>query len=112
MENLTLNSIREKRELTAFLDEVKKEMVLNSIYYKKAKFSCFSDSIFTYSYSNHTTMFEFNIICEDTLLDKMTIKGLLELRRIKYFESSVYDKETMEKLGGAYYTSYLEDDTE
>lgn len=117
MKNLTLQSIREKREnienkktekQKVFLEEVKKEMFLNKVYYSKAKFSCFSDNIFTYVYSNHTLMFEFNIICEDTLFDKMTIKDLLSVKRIGYFENGIYDKKTREKLGGISYSIFDE----
>ena len=106
METKNLTYIRAKKEkffnleLNNFLLEVKKEMSLCRILYKKAKFSCFSDGIFTYSYSSHITNWEFNIICTDVLLDKMTIKELLELKNIKYFENGIYCKQTLEKLGG------------
>ena len=106
MENsqrFSLSVIPENKEkLKLFLEEVKKEMLLNKIYYKKAKFSCFDSDIFTYSYSNHSIVFEFSFICDDTLLSKMTIKEILELKRILFFESSMFDKKTMEKLGGTY----------
>ncbi len=117
MKNLTLQSIRDKREAIekkktekqkVFLEEVKKEMFLNKVYYSKAKFSCFSDNIFTYVYSNHSLIFEFNIICEDTLFDKMTIKDLLSLKRIGYFDNGIYDKKTREKLGGISYSVFDE----
>jgi len=119
MKNLTLQTIKEKRKaverkktekLIAFLDEVKKEMILNKVYYSKAKFSCFSDNIFTYSYSNHSYLFTFDIICEDTLFDKMTIKDLLEIKRIGYFDNGIYDKKTREKLGGISYSIFDEDE--
>ena len=98
----TLVAIREKKELGVFLDEVKKEMLLNNVYYKKAKFKCFDSNMFSYYYSNHSIIFEFNFICEDTLLDKLTVKEILELKRITFFESSLFDKKTMKKLGGTY----------
>ena len=119
MKNLTLQSIREKKEaierkktgkLIAFLEELKKEMILNKVYYSKAKFSCFSDNIFTYSYSNHSYLFTFDIICEDTLFDKMTIKDLLSVKRIGYFDNGIYDKKTREKLGGISYSIFDEEE--
>jgi len=102
MENLKLTSIKmkiEKKELKLnnLLEEIKKEMLLNNIYYKKAKFGCFGDNIFSYYYNNHTAIFEFSFICKDTLLDKMTIKEILELKNITYFSSSIYDKLTMSR---------------
>lgn len=102
MENLTLTSIKLKKEkkelkLNNLLEEIKKEMLLNNIYYKKAKFGCFGDNVFSYYYNNHTTIFEFSFICKDSLLDKMTIKELLELKNIVYFSSSIYDKLTMNR---------------
>lgn len=102
MKNLTLTSIKmkiEKKELKLnnLLEEIKKEMLLNNIYYKKAKFGCFGDNAFSYYYNNHTTIFEFSFICNDTLLDKMTIKEILELKNITYFSSSIYDKLTMSR---------------
>jgi hypothetical protein len=119
MKNLTLQSIREKKEaierkktgkLIAFLEELKKEMILNKVYYSKAKFSCFSDNIFTYSYLNHSYLFTFDIICEDTLFDKMTIKDLLSVKRIGYFDNGIYDKKTREKLGGISYSIFDEEE--
>ena len=103
MENLTLTSIKLKKEkkelkLNNLLEEIKKEMLLNNIYYKKAKFGCFGDNIFSYYYNNHATIFEFSFICKDSLLDKMTIKELLELKNIVYFSSSIYDKSTMNRI--------------
>lgn len=121
MEKLTLQSIRDKKqivknenteELIYFLNEVKKEMLLNKIFYSKAKFSCFSDNVFTYSYSNHSLFFEFNIICEDTLYNKMTIKDLLELKKISYFSNGIYDKKTMEKIGGIYFSELDDEEQE
>ena len=101
MKKLTLTSIREKREKQkSFFEEVKKEMILNGVYYKKAKFQCFNDNMFTYGYSNHSTFFEFTFMCEDTLLDKMTIKELLELKKIVWFDNRIFDKKTREVLGG------------
>ena len=104
MENLTLGLIREKKsekeiEFQNFLEAVKKEMVLNNIYYKKAKFQCYSDGIFTYAYSTHSNMFEFSFICDDTLIDKMTIKELLELKNIKFYQNRIFDKKTMNLFG-------------
>ena len=119
MKNLTLQTIREKKEaierkktgkLIAFLEEAKKEMILNNVYYSKAKFSCFSDNIFTYSYSNHSHLFTFDIICDDTLFDKMTIKDLLSVKRIGYFDNGIYDKKTREKLGGISYSIFDEEE--
>jgi hypothetical protein len=102
MKNLTLQSIRYKKEkrekLNNFLLEVKKEMILNNIYYKKTKFGCYTDSIFSYYYKNHTTLFEFNFICDDTLLDKLTVKELLELKDITFFESTIYDQTNSDLL--------------
>lgn len=120
MKNLSLNSIREKREkqfekekqferdLKEFLFEVKKEMLISKILYNKAKFSCFSDNIFTFEYSNHSTYWEFNIICDDSIFRNMTIKNLLELKNIKYFENSVYCKKTKERLGGLYFKQSID----
>jgi hypothetical protein len=90
-------------ELRNFLEKVENEMKLANVFYKKAKFSCFSDGIFTYSYSNHTTLFEFNIIADDMFFDKMTIKELLEVKRIGYFDNGIYDKKTREKLSEVSY---------
>jgi len=102
MENLTLQSIRYKKEkrekLNNFLLEVKKEMILNNVYYKKTKFGCYTDYIFSYYYKNHTKLFEFNFICDDTLLDKLTVKELLELKDITFFESTIYDQTNSDLL--------------
>ena len=112
MENLSLKTIRSKREKTAklnsFLEDLKKEMLINKVYYSKAKFSCFSDNIFTYSYSNHSFLFTFDIICDDTLFDKMTIKDLLEVKRIRFIDNGIYDKKTREKIGGISYSIFDE----
>jgi hypothetical protein len=98
-----LQSIRNGMELSLVLDKMKDEMKLARIYHKKAKFSCFSDNIFTFVYSDHCTMYEFNIICDDTIFDKMTIKDLLELKRIRYIDNGIYEKNTRQKLGGISY---------
>jgi len=113
MEKLTLGTIRDKKsekelkkefEFINFSEAIKKEMLLNGIYYRKAKFQCFNDNMFTYGYSNHSTFFEFTFMCEDTLLDRMTIKSLLELKNIKWFDNRIFDKKTMEVLGGISYS--------
>jgi hypothetical protein len=103
MKNLSLRKNKSEK-LISFLEDVKKEMILNKVYYSKAKFNCYSDNIFTYSYSNHSYLFTFDIICKDTLFDKMTIKDLLEIRDINFFENCIYDKKTREKLGGITYS--------
>ena len=113
MKNLTLNEIRTKKmeqeiekkvEFKNFIEQVKKEMILAGVYYKKAKFQCFNDNMFTYGYSNHSTFFEFTIMCDDTLLDKMTIKDLLELKNIQWFDNRIFCKQTMEVLGKVSYS--------
>jgi|LakMenEpi03Aug12_release.lakeMendotaPanAssembly.Ray.scaffolds.fasta_scaffold1201913_2 hypothetical protein len=114
MKNLTLEQIRTKKmeqeikktlEFKNFVEQVKNEMIINKIYYKKAKFQCYNDNIFTYAYSNHSTFFQFSFICNDTLLDKMTIKDLLELKNIQWFNNRIYCKQTMDFLGGLSYSN-------
>ena len=108
MENLNLGTIRKKKqEYYNFIEKVKTEMILSKIYYKKAKFQCFTDNMFTYGYSNHSTFYEFSFICNDTLLDKMTIKDLLQLKNVKYFENRIFCKQTREVLADVYYTSKI-----
>jgi hypothetical protein len=102
MKNLT--SIREKKkEYYDFIESVKKEMLLSKVYYKKAKFKCFSDNLFTYEYSDHSTAYEFSFICDDTLLDKMTIKDLLELKGVTYFDNRIFCRHTLDVLGATRY---------
>ncbi len=79
--------------LKKFLQEVEKEFRLVGIYYKKAKFNCYSDSLFSYSVKHDNTLFEINFISDDTLLDKMTCKELLELKRIKYISVKIFDND-------------------
>jgi hypothetical protein len=116
MKNSTLNEIRTKKmeqeiekkvEFKNFIEQVKKEMILTGVYYKKAKFQCFNDNMFTYGYSNHSAFFEFTITCDDTLLDKMTIKDLLELKNIQWFDNRIFCKQTMEVLGNISYSALV-----
>jgi hypothetical protein len=101
----SLETIREKKkEYYDFIEKVKKEMLLNNVYYKKAKFQCFADETFTYSYSNHSFMYEFSFICEDILLDKLTIKELLELKNVKFFRNRIFSKHDMECIATVYVT--------
>jgi hypothetical protein len=104
MENLTLESIRNKKleremKFIEFAEKVRKEMLLNKVLYSSAKFECFTDNMFIYGYSNKNLYFQFTIICDDTLLSKMTINELLNLKRIKFFESKIFDKKEMIILG-------------
>jgi len=95
----------EKRERLEFFKEcVKKEVIVNGVFYKKAKFKSFCDGLFSYCYSNHSLVFEFNVICEDFLLDKMTIKELLDLKNIKHFNFGIYDRKTLNKIASTFYT--------
>lgn len=96
---LTLNSIKEKRAKLEILNEIKNEMLLSNIYHKKANFVSFNDSIFTYEYKNKSTIYEFSFICDDFLLSKLTIKELLELKNIEFFENNIYYKDNLEKIG-------------
>jgi hypothetical protein len=99
MKNLNLEVIREKKQMYHdFIEKVKTEMILSKVYYKKAKFQCFTDSEFTYGYSTHSVFYEFTFICDDTLLDKMTIKDLLELKNVEFFQNRIFCKQTRELL--------------
>ena len=112
MENLSLESIRNKKAINQekVLEEIKYEMVLNNVYYSKAKFACYSDGMLTYTYSNKNFLFEFTFICDDILLSKMTIKELLELKRIEYFDNVIFDIKTKEVIGRKSYTSKDQDE--
>lgn len=76
--------------LNKFLQEVEKEFRLVGIYYKKAKFACYSDGEFTYKIKHQNTIYEINFIADDTLLDKLTCKDLLELKRIEYYQVRIF----------------------
>jgi hypothetical protein len=88
-----------EKELTLFdirlkfvLNEFSKEMRLIKSYYKKAKFSCFDSDIFTYGLKQDNSYHEISFICDDTLLAKMTIKELTELKRISFFQHRIFDE--------------------
>ena len=78
--------------LKKFLSEIEKECRVCKIYYKKAKFACFNDSVFTYTVKHDNSMYEFSFICDDTLLSKMTVKELLELKRINSYAVRIFDE--------------------
>ena len=89
------------------LGEVLKEL---KIYYKKAKFACFSGNIFTYNYKTHSKLHEFCFITDDeVLLDKLTVKELNELKNIRYFSFTTYDLNLKED---PIRSDYVEDDIE
>ena len=92
-------------DLYTFVEHLKKEMIANGIYYKKAKFIYYNSGSFTFEYSNHTKNFSFNITCHDTILFKMTIKQLFELLSISWFEYIVRDIKTHDVLSAHTYTS-------
>jgi hypothetical protein len=72
--------------------EIKKEMLLIKIYYKKAKFVCYDSGCFTYNYTmKDGTLIETNFICEDTLLDKLSFQEILNLRDIKFLWQRIFD---------------------
>jgi len=89
MENLDLFTIRLKK----FLSEVEKEVRTVKIYYKKAKFTCYDSNVFCYEVKHDNTIFEFSFACDDTLLSKMTVKELLELKRISYYSFRIFDED-------------------
>lgn len=82
--------------LKKFLQEVEKEFRLNGIYYKKAKFACYDSNVFTYLVKHDNTTFEISFIADETLLDKMTCKELLELKRIGFYQVRIFTSDTME----------------
>lgn len=87
MENqLNLNLIRVKN----VLNEAEKEFRLFKMYYSKCKFACFDSGMFTYEIKRGDLLYELSFICDDTLLNKMTVKDLLELKRITYFRISKF----------------------
>jgi len=78
--------------LKKFLDLVEKEFRTVGIYYKKAKFSCYTDSIFTYTLKHQKTFFEISFISDDTLIDKLTCKELLELNKICFYRVRIFNE--------------------
>ena len=101
--SLSLISIHKRRGLHDFLQKVKKEMLKNGIYKKKAKFDCLTDNVATYSLKTDSTLFEFSFICDDILFSKMRIKQLLELKDIEYFNQSIYICNGYEKISDISY---------
>ena len=69
---------------------IKRELEVIKSINKIAKFSCFGDSIITYSLKDGAINHEFNIIADDTFFYEMTIIDLLSLKRITYFSHSIY----------------------
>lgn len=78
--------------LKKFLQEVEQEFRTVGIYYKKAKFACYSDGEFSYNIKHDKTLFEISFIADDTLLDKLTCKELIELNRIEYYGVRIFDE--------------------
>ncbi|CAB4136398.1 hypothetical protein UFOVP584_51 [uncultured Caudovirales phage] len=76
--------------LKKFLQQIEKEFRLVGIYYKKSKFACYSDGLFTYKLKHQNTIFEISFIADDTLLDKLTCKELLELKRIEFYQVRIF----------------------
>jgi hypothetical protein len=78
--------------LKKFLQEEEKEFRLFKMYYSKAKFVCYDSQIFTYEIKRGNITYEISFICDDTLLLKMTIKELLSLKRIGFFQIKKFDE--------------------
>jgi hypothetical protein len=81
MENSQLNEIRVKK----VLNEAETEFRLFKMYYSKCKFVCYDSEIFTYEIKRGDITYELTFNCDDTLLAKMTVKEILNLKRIGFF---------------------------
>jgi hypothetical protein len=55
-----------------------------------ATFACHADNIATYSIEQGNFHYEFNIIADETFLSEMELDELLNLKRVKYFQYSIY----------------------
>jgi hypothetical protein len=51
---------------------------------EKAKFSCYCDHIFSYSFKRESEIFTIDFISDDILLPEMSLLDLLNLSRIEY----------------------------
>ena len=71
---------------------MKKNLELLVCIIKKAKFSCYTDSIFTYTLKHQKTFFEISFISDDTLIDKLTCKELLELNKICFYRVRIFNE--------------------
>ena len=87
---------KKSREYAEILEEIKHCNILH----KYAKFMCYSDNIFTYHLIFEDLKHEFNIIAEsETFLDDMFVSELLDLKRVNYFEHTIYDNRDDSRLG-------------
>ena len=57
---------------------------------KRCAFACFDSDMFSYQIKIGDILHEITFIAEDTLLNKMTIRELLNLKKIEYFDLRSY----------------------
>lgn len=75
------------KELTKSFEYFKNKSMIN----KKCTFACFDENMISYHIKDiNGGFYELTFICEDTMLLKMTVKDLLNLKRITYFDINYY----------------------
>ena len=86
------------------MKEIKKE--LSNLLNHKIKFRCYTAGMFTFTMKLESVMHEINIMGDITVFRNETVKALLDLRGVTYFEHSIYIIDQYgdtEKLGGRVY---------
>lgn len=66
---------------------------LSEILQEKTTFSCFVDGLFCFEIEHEGALHEFKFLCDDAIRQGATVEELLHLKRMQYFEHSIYLKE-------------------
>lgn len=59
--------------------------MMSSFLDKKATFSCYVDEMFEYHLKNKDEKYIFTFICDDSLIKKMEVEWLLDLKKVQYY---------------------------
>lgn len=75
------------------MKEIIEEFKLINLMDKTAVFACFDEGMFTYMVDDDVLIHEISFHAEDTLLDKMKVSDLVNLKRLEYFDHRIFAKE-------------------
>jgi len=84
-----------EKEKAKFIKEFKEIGHLKT----KAKFKCYSDHVFSYGFEKRGEYHEINFICDDTILNKMTVEDIINLDRVEYFQHCIYYIQICNEIG-------------
>ena len=77
---------------------------LSLILHLKATFGSFNDNIFFYELQVDDLNYEFTFIADEFLLKEMTVKDILNLKRVNYFCSTINSEKYNEIKGSRVFT--------